>query len=77
MGKQISKMEIPAFVPREDLLQQLKRWAMSVGQLDGAANFGLPMRIEEYFHEDGDEWGFIVSIIRDGVTLTQVPLSSV
>lgn len=39
-GKLISQVEIPAFIPRQDLLEQLTRWALSNAQDDGLANFG-------------------------------------
>ncbi len=39
-GKLISQVEIPAFIPRQDLLEQLTRWALANAQDDGAANFG-------------------------------------
>lgn len=39
-GKLISKVEVPAFIPRADLCEQLTRWALGNAQDDGLANFG-------------------------------------
>lgn len=57
VGKLISQVDIPAFIPRPDLLDQLVRWALSTCQLDGAANFGMPMRVEPFENSKGEEWG--------------------
>lgn len=72
VGKLISQVDIPAFIPRPDLLEQLVRWALSTCQLDGAANFGMPMRVEPFQNSKGEDWGFVVSFVRDGVTMTQI-----
>ena len=56
-GKEISRVEIPAFIPRPDLLEQLVRWALSACAQDGASNFGLPMRVEPFHNTEGDDWG--------------------
>lgn len=57
VGKLISQVDIPPFIPRPDLLEQLVRWALSTCQLDGAANFGMPMRVEPFQNSKGDDWG--------------------
>lgn len=43
-GKLISKVEVPAFIPRQDLCEQLYRWALSNAQDEGLANFGWVSR---------------------------------
>ncbi len=43
-GKLISKVEIPAFIPRPDLIDQLVRWAMIEVQENGVANCGMPCK---------------------------------
>lgn len=44
-GKLISKVEIPAFIPRPDLIDQLVRWAMIEVQENGVANCGMPCKV--------------------------------
>ena len=44
-GKLISKVEIPAFIPRADLLDQLTRWASIDMQENGVANVGCPCKV--------------------------------
>ena len=45
VGKLISKVEIPAFIPRQDLIDQLSRWAMIEVQENGVANCGTPCKV--------------------------------
>lgn len=45
VGKLISKVEIPAFIPRSDLMDQLTRWALIEVQEDGVANIGCPCKV--------------------------------
>lgn len=45
VGKLISKVEIPAFIPRADLLDQLLRWAYIEVQENGVANTGSPCKV--------------------------------
>lgn len=71
-GKLISKVEIPAFIPRVDMSEQLSRWAFAIGQDEGQANFGLPMRVSPNQREDGSPNGFLLDVVRDGVTVTQL-----
>lgn len=55
------------------MAEQLYRWVVGVGQDDGRANFGMPMRVEESKNgPDGERDGFLVHVIRDGVTLTTI-----
>lgn len=44
-GKLISKVEIPAFIPRYDLIDQLLRWASIEVQENGVANVGCPCKV--------------------------------
>jgi hypothetical protein len=71
-GKLISQVEIPAFIPRQDLLEQLTRWAQTAAQDDGHANFGLPMRVVKLEDDNGVPNGFIVEIVRDGITESKI-----
>lgn len=45
VGKLISKVEIPAFIPRADLIDQLVRWAVIEIQENGVANCGCPCKV--------------------------------
>lgn len=74
VGKLIAKTEIPAFIPRQDLMDQLTRWAYTDIQEEGMRKFGLPCKIQPVRRE-GIPWGFTTSIIRDGVTLTDISVS--
>mmetsp|Transcript_14188 Transcript_14188/g.42839 ORF Transcript_14188/g.42839 Transcript_14188/m.42839 type:complete len:218 (-) Transcript_14188:1487-2140(-) len=73
-GKLISKVEIPAFIPRSDMSEQLFRWATAIGQDEGQANFGLPMRVVPNERGDGSPNGFTLDIVRDGVTVTTLAI---
>lgn len=44
-GKLISRTEIPAFIPRADLMDQLVRWAVIEIQESGVANVGMPCKV--------------------------------
>ena len=45
VGKLISKVEIPAFIPRQDLMDQLIRWASIEIQENGMGNVGCPCKV--------------------------------
>lgn len=45
VGKLISKVEIPAFIPRADLIAQLLRWAIIEVQENGMANVSCPCKV--------------------------------
>jgi len=45
VGKLISKVEIPAFIPRQDLMDQLLRWAVIEVQENGMGNVGCPCKV--------------------------------
>lgn len=44
-GTLITKTEIPAFIPRADLMDQLTRWATIEIQESGVANVGMPCKV--------------------------------
>jgi len=45
VGKLISKVEIPAFIPRTDLIDQMLRWAFIEIQEGGVGNVGCPCKV--------------------------------
>jgi hypothetical protein len=45
VGKLFSKVEIPAFIPRQDLMDQLIRWAFIEVQENGMGNVGCPCKV--------------------------------
>lgn len=47
VGKLISKVEIPPFIPRVDLIDQLLRWAVIEVQENGMANVGCPCKVRK------------------------------
>lgn len=59
VGKLITKTEIPAFIPRADLMDQLVRWATIEIQESGVANVGMPCKVRNSFVEHK---------LRDGCT---------
>jgi hypothetical protein len=65
-------VEVPAFIPRADLCEQLTRWALGNAQDDGLANFGLPMRVTKHEGPDGVQDGYILDIVRDGRSISQI-----
>lgn len=44
VGKLISKVEIPAFIPRQDMMNQLFRWASDLED-NGYALIGSPCKV--------------------------------
>ncbi|KAG7672870.1 hypothetical protein Ndes2526B_g08600 [Nannochloris sp. 'desiccata'] len=71
VGKLISKVEIPAFIPRQDLMDQLLRWAVIEIQENGMGNVGCPCKVTPY-KKDGTFWGFTVSFLKDGASATDI-----
>lgn len=62
-AKLISRSDIPAFIPRDDLMNQLTRWAELEVQNDGVTNFGVACSVD--LHERKDvRWGFTVHMER-------------
>ena len=43
-GKLISKVEVPAFIPRDDFADQMVRW-LYMEQTDAAQTFGMPIKV--------------------------------
>lgn len=70
-GKLISRTEVPAFIQRDDMMDQLYRWTLMEGQEAGMRNFGAPMVITPQY-QDSSLWGFHVGIFREGVKLTDL-----
>ncbi|PSC72447.1 hypothetical protein C2E20_4214 isoform B [Micractinium conductrix] len=71
VGKLISKVEIPAFIPRQDIVDQLLRWAMIEVQENGVANCSTPCKVTTV-RRDGELWGFTVSFLKDGESAADV-----
>ena len=63
--KLISKVEIPAFIPRDDISDQLLRWALIDVQDQGVANCGCPCTVAPHF-VDEQLMGFTVSFLTSG-----------
>jgi hypothetical protein len=70
-GSFISKTEVPAFIPRDDMMDQILRWALIEAEEGGQRNFGMPMKVHQRFR-DGQTWGMDVEIIREGVKVTDL-----
>jgi hypothetical protein len=70
-AKLLSKTEIPAFIPRSDMMEQLMRWAVIEANADGVAKFGLPIKVEPYYQED-DIWGLDVFVVKDGISVGHI-----
>jgi hypothetical protein len=62
-AKLLSKSEVPAFIPRDDLMEQLYRWAELEAQHDGVTNFGIACKLDKHEREDA-LWGFTVHMER-------------
>ena len=71
LGKQISSTEVPAFIPRDDMIDQLYRWSRIEAGEGGMQNFGMPMNVEPVY-QDGILWGFKVGIFKEGTKLTDL-----
>lgn len=70
-GKLISSTEVPAFIQRDDMIDQLYHWAVIEAGDGGFRNFGMPMTVEPTYRNDV-LWGFTVGIYKDGVKLTDI-----
>jgi len=71
-GKLISKTEVAAFIQRDDLMDQIYRWAFIEAGESGVRNFGLPMNVEPVYYEINNQpllWGFKVGIFKEGTKL--------
>lgn len=71
VGKLISSTEVPAFIPRDDMIDQLHKWAIAEAGTNGLRNFGMPMKVEPTYRE-GTLWGFKVGIFKEGVHQTDI-----
>lgn len=57
----------------QDLMQQLFGWARIECSESGAIDYGLPMKVRTVTKEDGELWGFVVSILsREGAVITDI-----
>lgn len=75
-GKLISKTEVAAFIQRDDMMDQMYRWAVIEAGESGVRNFGLPMNVTPVYRDIQSEnpllWGFKVSIFKEGTKLTDL-----
>lgn len=53
------------------MMDQLYRWAVIEAGESGLRNFGMPMTLEKIYRNDV-MWGFKVSILKEGVKLTDL-----
>jgi len=73
VGKFISKTPIPAFIPRQDLMDQMLRWAtFEASDPDALARYNLPLKVAPFYTDGGSGrlWGITVAFIKDGMTMT-------
>lgn len=70
-GKLISKTEVPAFIQRDDMMDQIVRWAMIEVAESGHRNFGLPMNVERLMKDEVLN-GVQISIMKEGTKLTDI-----
>ena len=57
----------------QDLIQQLCGWARIECEESGAVSYGLPMKVKPIEREEGQMWGFVVSILsREGAVSTDI-----
>ena len=64
-NKLISQVEIPAFIPRDDMSDQLLRWALIDVQDQGVANCGCPCKVTPHY-VDEQLMGFTVMFMNGG-----------
>jgi hypothetical protein len=72
-GSFISKTEVPAFIQRDDMMDQIIRWALIEAEEGGQRNFGMPMKVHQRFR-DGQLWGMDVQIIKEGVQVADLSI---
>ncbi|KAL6781231.1 hypothetical protein ACKKBG_A10310 [Auxenochlorella protothecoides x Auxenochlorella symbiontica] len=70
VGKLISKVEIPAFIPRQDMMNQLFRWASDLED-NGYALIGSPCKITPLM-EDEQVRNFTISLLNSGVSVADI-----
>lgn len=75
-GKLISKTEVAAFIQRDDMMDQMYRWALIEAGESGVRNFGLPMNVTPFYRNitapEPLLWGFKVAIFKEGSKLTDL-----
>jgi hypothetical protein len=80
-GKRISTVEVPAFIMRDDMMDQLYRWALVSAGEAAVRNFGLPMSVAPRYRAAGGAgdsdmtgslWGFEVEVLRDGARVADL-----
>lgn len=72
--KLISSSDIPAFIPRSDLMSEMLRWATIDAGTNGYDKFGMQMKVVPY-HKDEEKiylWGFDILLLADGEEVTRV-----
>lgn len=72
-GSFISKTEVPAFIQRDDMMDQIIRWALIEAEEGGQRNFGMPMKVHQRFR-DGELWGMDIEIIKEGVNVADLSI---
>jgi hypothetical protein len=70
----ISKTEVPSFIQRDDMMDQLYRWALIEAGEGGLRNFGMPMKVEPAYYQD-TMWGFDVEIVKEGVKMADLGIN--
>lgn len=73
-GVLISTTEVPAFIQRDDMMDQLIQWAVLEAGENGMRNFGMPMRVERRY-KNGVVWGFQVEVFKDGDKRTDLGIN--
>jgi len=83
-GKRISSVEVPAFIMRDDMMDQLYRWALVNAGESAVRNFGLPMDVSPRYRAAGGTgdtdmtgslWGFEVEVLRDGQRVAELGIN--
>lgn len=72
-GFMLSKTEVPAFIPRDDMMDQMVRWALIEAEEGGQRNFGMPMKVHQRFLDD-KIWGIELEIIKEGEKQAELSL---
>lgn len=62
-AKMLSKSVIPAFIARNEMMDQLDRWIEIEVKNEGIANFGAACSFEQVLQDD-DLWGFKIHMER-------------
>lgn len=62
-AKLLSKSVIPAFIARNEMMDQIDRWIEIEVQNEGITNFGIACTYEQV-QQDDDLWGFKIHMER-------------